>query len=248
MALIDATAIQRFNEEAANLFATKFPFKVKRVSLPIVNGTSTYALSNEVLSIRRITWKGSKVDPLPHRLMRDLELNQTLKSSLPEYYVFNNLSFPSLRFFLIPNTTIAAAVGSEDLYGSAISTRVIVEYYTLPSEFGSRDTAAGVDRHTTASVIRVLAGTHEGLPDYLHQRMIDVYTKMRRAQIESREQDTSAEEYFQSRWDFLVVWADDILKSLLRSPMRYRDGSSDRQRNKIPTPRLPSTFGVSVTR
>lgn len=217
MALFTSATLTRFTQEGVNEFATKRPYLVERQSVASVDGTKNYSLEAATLGIRRVTWKGIKIDPLPHRLMRDFEVNQTTKG-IPLYYVFNNVNFPSISFFPIPNITIAAA--TVNMFGSAINTSIIIEAYMIPT--------------TTVQ--------H---PSFLHTRMDTAYTNLKRAEIQTKTKDKTARDYLRNRWDFMMVWADDILTEI-ETPSRIVDGGTVRRINQIPTPRLPSTFGVGV--
>lgn len=248
MALFTTATLDRFNTEGLQEFSQKHPFLVKRASITSVNGTKNYSLDSNILAIRRVTWKGKRLDPLPQRFVQDDNISQTAKGT-PLFYVFNNATFPSLDFYPIPNEAITA--GTTDLWGSDIASKIIYEYYALPETstiiIVPRSTIAGDDRVTTAGDNRDV-NVSEFLPVFLNNRTLDVHTKLRRAEIETKAQDKNAEDYFSGRWEFLITWNGILLDDLLTAPGRIRDGGTVRYINKIPTPRLPSTFGVGVDR
>lgn len=124
--------ITRLAQEAEQNFAVKYPCIVERLALDIVEDTHTYTLPDYVMDVRRLTWQGFKVLPIPGRKFRET-FQGTIYSQtgLPYWYVYNNMGgHNSIRFFPTPSMNIVAS--QSDLYGAGIRTQVIVEYYRLP--------------------------------------------------------------------------------------------------------------------
>src|SRR4051812_33857872 len=99
--LFTSTLVSRLSNEGENDFAVTSPCIVKRISLTITAGTSTYTLPDDVKSIRRITWKGIKLDPLTQRNFRELFQSAT-QTGKPFWYVFNNVGLNQIQFFPNP--------------------------------------------------------------------------------------------------------------------------------------------------
>src|SRR5438046_3542154 len=130
MSLFDTATRTRFAQQGEVAFATSYPCILKRTSLAIVQGTHTYQIPNDVLNIKRLTWKGAKLDPLPSRDSRAAFGNLT-STGKPFWYIFNNIGQNLLRLFPVPNESIGLTVGN--LYdASVISNYVILEYYCTP--------------------------------------------------------------------------------------------------------------------
>jgi hypothetical protein len=124
-----AALITRFQNEAEEIFAREFPCLIDRISLDIVSGTSIYTLPSYIIDIRKITWKGKRLAPLSHRRYR--ENFSPSSSGTPEYYIHNNIGQSQIKFLPSPNETIVSS--TSNLWGSNISSKVIVEYYRAPS-------------------------------------------------------------------------------------------------------------------
>ena len=96
MPLWDSTTITRFSQDAEEHFAHDCSCILTRVSLPVVVGQSTYTLSDNVLSIRRITHKGWKLDPLGQRNMREV-FQYATQQGKPYWYIFNNIEMEMMK-------------------------------------------------------------------------------------------------------------------------------------------------------
>ncbi len=122
--------ITRLSNEGENNFAVEYPCIIKRISLATTISTPTdfdsmsgdfdsatgdfdssgaaltyvnpFTLPDDVLSIRRVTWKGYKLDPLPQRNFREVFQNAT-QLGRPFWYVFNNVGQNLIQLFPGPN-------------------------------------------------------------------------------------------------------------------------------------------------
>src|SRR5216683_369629 len=127
MPVFDSTLLSRFYLEGENIFSDSTPFLVDRVSLNIQVGVGTYVLPDYVRSIKRITYLGTKLDPLPRRNQRDV-FQAATQQGKPFWYVYNNIGLNKIIFFPIPPVNIAIVAGN--LWKSvAITAGVIVEFY-----------------------------------------------------------------------------------------------------------------------
>lgn len=116
---------ERFLDDGENDFCTERPFLVGRYSPPIVSGTSTYQLPDYILSIRRITFLGQKLDPLTKRNEREVFQSAT-QQGLPFWYVFNNIGALKIKLFPTPNQNLAAGT---NIWSTDILSSCIIEYY-----------------------------------------------------------------------------------------------------------------------
>src|SRR4051812_40293716 len=88
---VSEASIDRLANEGEQDFVTEFPCILKRIALATTSGTASYSLPDDVLSIRRVSWKGFKCDPLPHRNAREVFQNMG-QIGKPFWYIFNNIN------------------------------------------------------------------------------------------------------------------------------------------------------------
>ena len=222
MAIFTPATIERFSKEGVFEFATRRPYVIQRTILDIVKGTRQYALPDSILSIRRVTWLGEEIIPLPSRQARDFELAQ-LAESVPTWFVFNNITQPAIDFYPLPSKNVLSPIAgvapnAAELYSTLIADHVIVEFFGTPTDDPP---------------------TH---PDYFHEVLDRTYIELKRAEIQTKAKDQKALEYYKERWNFLNEWYDEILTSIATQPRRVDSGFVRNKRNRIPRPRLPSGF------
>ncbi|HWY36415.1 MAG TPA: hypothetical protein VNX68_17355, partial [Nitrosopumilaceae archaeon] len=115
----------RFQEDGANDFCTEKHFLTDRYSPVIASGTAIYTLPDYILSIRRVTFLGQKLDPLTKRNEREV-FQAATQQGLPFWYVFNNIGALTIKLFPIPNQNLAAGI---NLWSTDIISSCIIEYY-----------------------------------------------------------------------------------------------------------------------
>jgi hypothetical protein len=187
------TTIDRLAQEGENNFAVDYPCILKRVALSVVSGTSTYTLSDDVISIRRITWKGFKLDPLPHRNAREVFQNMT-QQGRPFWYIFNNIGQNNIQFFPCVNESIASV--STNLYSFEIPNRVIVEYFQAPDFVNAI------------------------IPSYFRRRLLKAYVLRGCFNIEGQGQNLKNSKYFKERWRVLKQMYGELLGDLHNKPRK----------------------------
>lgn len=220
--LFSAATIQRFIEEGEDWFNQSYNCIIKRISLSVSPGTSEYTLIDPIINIRRVTWKGKKLDPLTMRDARQCFQNMG-QLGQPFWYIFNNIESNKIKFFPSPNETIGST--SSNLYGSEIPNRVIIEYYT-----------------TTDSDTIVI-------PPYFRRRLLKAYVNKSCFQIEGQGQNLKGTEYFNNKFNTLTQLYGNLLNELHNKPRKLilqGMGSS----NYFPgRPLWPiSRFGIGVDR
>lgn len=191
--LFSATTIQRFLEEGEDAFNDENNCIIKRVALSVTSGTPEYTISDSILNIRRITWKGKKLDPLTTRDAR-VHFQNMGQLGQPFWYLFNNIESNKIRFFPSPNETVASI--TTNLYGSEIPNRVIIEYYS-----------------TTNSTTILL-------PSYFRRRLLKSYVLKSCFQIEGQGQNLKAAQYFDKKFKTLSVMYNGLLNELHNKPRK----------------------------
>lgn len=193
MSLFSTDTITRFAQEGESDFCSEKPCIIKRVALTIVSGTATYTLSDDVLSIRRIAWKGQKLDPLPQRAAREI-FQGASQSGTPFWYIFNNIGQNKIQFFPAPVVNIATT--ASNLYGSEIANRVIVEYWQAPD-------------YTTAII-----------PSYMRRRLLKAYVLKSCFAIEGAGQNLKNVGYFEDKYRNLKRLYTQLLEDLHGKPRK----------------------------
>jgi hypothetical protein len=196
--LFDAGTVDRFFQDAEDEFAAEYPCIHTRVALSVTSGTATYELSDNVISIRRVTWKGKKLEPLPARQHREIFQNAAQQGT-PAWYVYNNIGLNKLKFFPIPNETISST--TNDLFGAEISSRVIIDYFRTP------------DYSTFV------------IPSYIRRRLLKTYTMKSCFRIEGTGQNMKNAQYFNDKWLALKERYKLLLGELHNKPRKLVLGS-----------------------
>lgn len=209
------------NEGEADL-ATKLRCIIDRVSFDIVAETYEYSLPINALGIKRLTWLGKKLDPISYlNWVSDyqpiLDSGIFTPLSIPNIYVYSAIGLKNVLFYPVPNTTIDST--EDNLWGSAISTTVIAEYYRLPD--------------TSDSVFRV--------PAYYRRRIVKCYALWKLLGQEGEGQDIEASRYYKNKYDFYVDLAKVIQNKVFVSKIRGYSPSVSR-RTRPERPILPSNF------
>lgn len=219
MTVFATDLITRFSNDAEAEFAAEFPCIVDRLALDIVSGTSEYTLPDYVISIRKITWMGKKVDTTSHRRYRDYFSPSS--TGTPYLYIYNNLGQGKIKFLPAPNVTIAAV--TINLFGSEIANRVIVEYYRTP-DFVSFT-----------------------IPIFFRRRLLKAYVLKKCFAVEGKGQNYKGVKYWNARWEYLKETYGTLLSELIDSPRMILVGKSVTYRQLIPTPVLPyNDIGIGV--
>jgi hypothetical protein len=220
MPLWTSESIVRFSQEGENDFAEEYPCILTRMSLPVVRNQALYTLPDDVRSIRRITWQSQKMDPLGQRNMREV-FSYATQVGKPYWYVFNNIGANRLQFFPIPDETINPS--GLNLYGDAINTDVIIEYFVLPNY---------------ANYV---------IPQYFRRRLLKAYVLKSCFSIEGAGQNLKNRDYFNSRWDGLKQLYGQFLDEIHNKSRKLCLNGITSSQFFPATPVLPvSRFGIGI--
>lgn len=211
MALFSSATITRFANEAEDLYVREFPCIIDRLSLTIVALTHTYTLPDHVIDIRKITWKGKRIDPYSFRKFRN-ELD-TVSTGTPDRYIYDNVNQSQIRFFPIPNEAIAAI--STNLFGSEIGNRVVVEHYRT-SDYNSYT-----------------------IPNFFRRRLLKAYVNKCCFSIEGLGQNLKAAKYWTNKWNYLKDQYSALMEEMINEPRRLIIGGTGAERYILPRPMLP---------
>lgn len=221
MGLFSAATQTRFLNEGEDLFNTENPSILDRLSLTIIAGTNLYALPDYVVSIKRVTWLGWKIDAIDQRSIRETNLTGNETGTRPYNYVYNNIGQLSIQFFPTPSQSYAAVTGPT-LWGSDIINTVIVEFWRTSD-------------HSSFLI-----------PTFFRSRLLSSYQSSKLFALEGRGQDLKSAKYHAKKWLFLKYKYANLMAELQQSPGRTIFGNSTID-SPILTPHLPfSRFGIGV--
>lgn len=155
MSIWSNATISRFAQEAENEIASEVHCIIVRLSLQIQSFVPAYSIPSDCLSLRRVTWKGKKLDALGTRPIDEYRvtnpnfifgafdsaaftsafyINSTsvgTPAGTPYAYWFSSFGENVISLLPIPNSAIA--FNSGDLFlGDVIQNSFVVEYWAYP--------------------------------------------------------------------------------------------------------------------
>lgn len=170
------TYLDQLASDAEEDIAKKIDCLFARTALSIVNGTALYDLPAKYKNIYQVSWKGKRLEPLTRHILSLVDHDYLNNKSTPEFYSAEADGTGKIRFYPIPNVTIASV--TTNLYGSAIPDRVIVSYFYVP------DTA-----NTVLSI-----------PRWISRRLIKSYVLHKAFKIEGKGQNIEMSDYWHNKY------------------------------------------------
>lgn len=221
MPLINTDTLARFFDQAENQFSDDNPYLVDRVSLNIISGTATYELPDYVRSIRRVTYLGQKLDPLPRRSQRDVFQSATQQSK-PFWFVYNNLGIlPRIQLFPIPNQSIVQV--ANPWVGAGILAGCIVEFNRITDNIGFV------------------------MPIWIKRQLLKQFVAMKCFSLDGSNQNLKLAEYFRQRWELRAREFAALLEDVHSKPRKLVTNEVSGSNYFPGQPILPiDRFGTSV--
>ena len=221
MAVWSDATIERYKERGEKEFCSTHPCIVARVAPAITAGTAVYTLSDYILNIRRVTWKGKKLDPIPYREFRENSFSEE-SSGVPRAYVFSHTNINQIRLFPTPSESLAAETG--DLFNAdQILTSCVIEYWSMPD-------------HIDLTI-----------PDFLRRRLLKMYVNKQLFALEGRGKSNRNVKYYAELWEKLHTDYAQILSDLMNKPRKLVNGDPvSAHVAGYKKPILPSNYGYGV--
>jgi hypothetical protein len=190
MPTFDSPTLLRFFNQGEQHLSMEKNFLYNRYSPALVGGQGTYVLPDYIKSIRRVTFLGWKLDPLPARTFREVFQSAT-QQGRPFWYVYNNIGLNTIQFFPCPQTSLAAGTDLWNQAGSnSYQTCLIIEY-------------AAISNNSTLIA-----------PPYWRRQLLKQWVAKQCFSIEGPGQNLKLAQYFSGRWDFkkgqFFDYLDDI--------------------------------------
>lgn len=221
MSIFTSDQINRYVLQAEQLFTDEFRCITDRIAIEVVSGTSLYILPDNIVDIRRITYRGVKIDPLSHRDMREY-MDGTDSSGKPTNYVFNNVGQMVLKLIPTPAETLGTI--QNDLFNPEIvRVQCICEFWTLADGIGYK------------------------LPDYIRRRLLKPYVLKSLFLAEGKGQNIKAAAYWDKKWKYLKQLYGIQLENQINEPRRLISTGTYQRQPYLAQPVLPlSMRGVGV--
>lgn len=215
--------LQDLRDRAEIELSTEVPCIFKRFSLTVTQGVAQYELPEEVITIRRITWKGKKVFPTTHQ-EQDASFNQleynSSRTGTPDLYIQLKYGRNQLVFYPTPSESITADDTDLDTI-EGIQRRVVISAY-VPSDLNSYR-----------------------IPEYMRRRLVKQYVNYKAYLKEDQGMRVSAAEYFRQKWERAKEQLRTAKGGLYRGTI-HQMGSIALTRKVPARPSLPSNFGRKV--
>lgn len=220
MPLFQSSDLQRFYNQGENEISTDKPFLVGRIAIPTITGVAKYTLPDYVVSVRRITYQGWRLDPLPRRNHRETFQNAT-QTGRPFWYIYNNVGANQVILFPTPQDTLGTGTGH--LWSTDIPSYCIVEYYR-PS-----------DNSTFV------------LPSFIKRQLLKLYVAKRAYSIDGPGMNLKLVQYYTKRWQAMELAFAELLDDLYGRPRKILVDEVVSSNYFPGEPILPiDQFGISV--
>lgn len=220
--------LNQLSVDGAERVNIETPLLFHRFYLATTAGTSTYTLPEKVKSIKRITWRGIKLDPIswteamsifPGSVFADPSEKIETSQSVPYYYFQHPTNRQDIRLLPTPNESLLAIGG--DPYSPAVDeSRCIISCWRY------------VD----------VTDEQASLPSYIDQRIRKAYVLWKAYAKEGKGQDLKASAYWESKFNFLLALFKEINNCVFVSKKYALDPTSYGIGRRPAKPVLPSNF------
>lgn len=222
-ALLDQLAL-----DAAYDINNQVPCIFHRFFLATVAGIPIYTLPTKVRSIKRITYRGIKLDAVSWIEMEAIapfaawvsgSAHNDPSVGVPRFYAIHPTNIHDIRLYPTPADTYVAT-------GDPYSPLAAEERCTITCWANYDPT-----------------GLDSQLPAYIDRRTRKAYTLWQAFKKEGKGQDTNAASFYKSKYEFLINLFKLINSGVFISK-RYRlgQGTHDLQQGRPAKPQLPATF------
>lgn len=196
MPLLDNNDLERFYVQAEQNLSTEKAFLFDRVGLTIQTGVNIYTLPEYCLSIRRITWLGWALDPLPRRNFREV-FQSARQQSRPFWYIYDNIGQQQIQLFPAPMLNLAAPTDLWNKTGSnSWETGCVVEF------------------------VRLADSSRFIVPRYLRRQLLKLFVAKQVFLMDNSNMNIKASKYFEARWELRKKRFFDFIDELHYKPRK----------------------------
>jgi hypothetical protein len=219
-------------EEAQQYIAAKVPCLYYKFYLPVTEGVSVYTLDSTIVkSIKRITWRGWKLEPVnwndltiltPGTVYVNPGTNIETSISRPQWYAMHPTNIHDIRLYPTPDASFDQTPSTDDPYSPYV-----------------------YEPHCTISCWRLVDTTNPlaSLPLYIQRYAVKAYVLWKAFAKEGKGQDTNASKYYKSKLDFILEQFKLINDgTFVSKAYALGDGEDLMDNYRYPKPIYPSQF------
>jgi hypothetical protein len=192
MPQLGSTELERLLNQGETKISDDINFLPYRYSPTIVAGTADYTLPDYARSIKRVTWKGYKLDPMPQKTRANV-FQAATSQGRPYWYVYNNIGLNKISLFPVPSESVSAGT---TLWGADILTSVIVEFWRIS------------DNSTYV------------IPSYFRRQLLKYWIAARQYAQEGKKGRFNSAMYYHQRWEQEKVRFEEFLDEIKNRPVR----------------------------
>lgn len=227
MSIWTDTYLNQLIADAGNDILAAVPCLFHRFFLPTTAGTSVYTLPGKCKSIKRITWRGIKIEPMgweefialtPATAVVDPANRIEPAQGRPYFYVLHPTNVHDIRFYPTPNETFTDT--ADDPYSPAADAHCIV---TCWREEDDTDPLATI-------------------PAYIDRRTRKAYAAWRAFEKEGKGQNSTAAGYYKKKYAFLIDMFTKINSGCFVSARHILQSDLELQGLNTHKPVLPSNY------
>lgn len=219
MPAINSATITRFFNTAEQQVSQEVDFLIDRISLNILPNVAIYTLPDYCRSIRRITYLGLKLDPLPYRNLRDV-FGPGNQVSTPFWYIYSNVQQNSIQLFPIPGDTIPNVT---NVWDSDIPNGCIVEFW------------------------RISDNSNFIMPPWARNQVCKRYVAKQTYTVEGASQNLKLAAYYEKQWILWKQRFSDRISDLYNTPRKLVINEVISSNYYPASPVLPiDRFGIGV--
>lgn len=221
------TFLNQLQDDAERRIVADVTCLFHRFCLATTAGLSVYTMPSFVRSIKRITWRGRKVEPLSWEQFVLLtpatvfvSANQKIETtnSRPQWYTMHPTNIGDIRFFPTPDESFD---DTGDPYSPDVGPKCIISCW----------------RYVDTSLPQA------SLPNYIARRTIKAYVLWKAFESEGPGQNLKASKYYKSVYDFLIEQFRLINDGVFVSrKFSLGDGLFGLENYRYPKPLLPPNF------
>jgi hypothetical protein len=216
--------ITKLAVEGELYLASLVDFIVERVALPVTQGLVLYTLPDSVTDVRRVTYKGKKLDPFSGQ--EEIWSGSTpalTPQGLPKYYIYSHQGFPVIKVLPAPSEDLPVPLTGTPWDETYIENALVVEYVSAPN-LGSSD-------------VRV--------PVQLRRQFVKMFVLYRLFKREGKGMDPTAASYYKSKFEQVKLEAQICLNQVF-SGVVYEMAPAATRPRMVGRPVLPPQFGDKV--
>lgn len=226
--------LDQFAADGAVDIVNRVPCIYHRFYLLASEGEAIYQAPSFVTGIKRITWRGKKLQPVnwedmltlsPMKAPFDESSDPNDFQGTPQWYALNPSNIRHFRLFPAPNESLIDDVNEG----------VLGEDPYFPGEGEAR---------CTISCWRSIDDSNPilALPSYIDRRTRKAYVLWKAFEKEGKGQDSRAAAFYQAKYEFLVQRFVQINDGCFLSKRYSLDDTPLTDNHRYPRPSLPSNF------